>query len=60
MKTVKVNVHCTGCDFKTEYYLDTNEYGFFQPLSGHCPNDFLVLNQEIMGHIKSIDDPEES
>lgn len=58
MKTVKVNVHCTVCGFKTEYDLDTNEYGFFVAPEGHCPNDFLILNQEIKGHIKSIADKE--
>jgi hypothetical protein len=56
MKTVKVISHCTSCGFKKEWFLDTNEYGFFQISEAYCPNDFLLLTQELMGHIKRIDD----
>jgi hypothetical protein len=56
MKTVKVKVHCVGCDFRTEFDLNTNEYGMFVVPQAYCPNDFFVLDQDIMGHIKSITD----
>jgi hypothetical protein len=47
MKTVKVHAHCTVCDFAVEYDLDTNEHGFFVMPQGFCPNDLLILDQEI-------------
>lgn len=56
MKTVRVISHCLSCDFKVEWHLDTNEHGFFQVPEAYCPNDFFLLSQEIIGHIKSIDD----
>lgn len=47
MKTVRVHVHCTVCNFTAEYDLDTNEHGFFECPEAHCPNDLLILEQEI-------------
>lgn len=47
MKTVKIHAHCTVCDFTAEYDVDTNEHGFFVISEAYCPNDFLILNQEI-------------
>ena len=47
MKTVKVHAHCTVCGFSVEYDLDTNERGFFVMPQGFCPNDLLILEQEI-------------
>lgn len=47
MKTVKVYVHCTVCGFSVEYDLDTNEYEFFVMPDAYCPNDLLMLDQEI-------------
>lgn len=57
---VRVKAHCTVCDFKTEYDLDINEYGFFEVPPGYCPNDFTVLDQIIGGHMKSITDEVEN
>ena len=47
MKTVKVHVRCTLCDFRTEYDLGTNEHGFFVMPEAYCPNDLLILDQDI-------------
>ena len=47
MKTVKVHAHCTVCGFSVDYDIDTNEYGFFVMPQGFCPNDLLILDQEI-------------
>lgn len=47
METVKVHAHCTVCSFSVEYDLDTNEHGFFVMPEAHCPNDLLILEQEI-------------
>lgn len=59
MKTVKIHSHCS-CGFEVEWELDTNEHGFFQVPDGYCPNDFLLLRQDIKGHIKSITDEVEN
>jgi len=56
MKTIRIKSYCTVCDFEVEYYLDTNEHGFFDVPVGQCPNDLFVLNQDILGHIQSITD----
>lgn len=47
MRTVKIHVHCTVCGFSTEYDVDTNEHGFFTVPEAYCPNDMLILNQEM-------------
>jgi hypothetical protein len=47
MKTVRIHAHCTVCGFTADYYIDTNEYGFFVMPQGFCPNDLLILDQEI-------------
>ena len=47
MKTVRVHTHCTVCDFTVEYDLNTNEHGFFVMPEAYCPNDLLILEQEI-------------
>ena len=47
MKTVKVHAHCTVCGFSVEYDIDANEHGFFSMPEAHCPNDLLILEQEI-------------
>lgn len=59
MKTVKIRSKCSVCGFEIKWDLDVNEYGFFQIPDAYCPNDFILLIQEIDGHIKSIDDPED-
>ena len=47
LKTVKIHIHCSVCGFSTEYDLDTNEHGFFVMPDAYCPNDLLLLEQEI-------------
>ena len=47
MKTVKVHAHCSVCGFTVDYDIDTNEYGFFVMPEAYCPNDLLMLEQEI-------------
>lgn len=56
MKIVKIKTYCGVCGFNIEWNLNVNEHGFFQLPDAYCPNDFLLMNQEIMGHIKSITD----
>jgi len=47
LKTVKIHIHCSVCGFSTEYMLDVNEHGFFVMPDAYCPNDLLLLEQEI-------------
>ena len=47
MKTVKIHAHCTVCDFSVEYDLGVNKYGFFSISEAFCPNDLMILDQEI-------------
>ncbi len=47
MKTAKIYIHCTVCGFTADYDIDTNEHGFFVMPQGFCPNDLLILEQEI-------------
>lgn len=47
MKSVKIYAHCTLCSFTVDYDIDTNEHGFFVMPEAHCPNDLLILDQEI-------------
>jgi len=47
MKTVKVHAHCTVCGFTVDYDLDVNEHGFFVLPEAYCPNNLLILDQEI-------------
>jgi len=60
MKTVKIITHCGVCGFRVEWDLKTNKYGFFQIPDAYCPTDFLLLNQDVKGHIKSIIDEEKN
>ncbi len=56
MKSVKIISHCSICGFRVEWELNTNEHGFFQIPDGYCPVHFILLEQDIKGHIKSIID----
>jgi len=50
MKSGKVVVHCEVCkNFRKEYYLDTNEYGFFAVTDAYCPVCFCMLVQDLHG-----------
>ena len=59
MKTVKIISHC-NCGFRVEWELDINEHGFFQAPDGYCPNCFLLLTQDIKGHMRSVTDEVEN
>lgn len=43
MISVKVRSHCTICGFKVEWFVYTNENGFFVVPDAFCPNDFGQL-----------------
>jgi len=47
MKTVKIHIHCTVCGFTADYDINMNEHGFFVMPEAYCPNDLLILEQEI-------------
>jgi hypothetical protein len=56
MKTVQVHSHCGVCGWGVTWELDVFEHGFFQVPDGFCPNDFCLLIQDILGHIRDITD----
>jgi hypothetical protein len=52
MKTVRIHAHCTVCGFTADYDIDTNEHGFFVMPEAYCPNDLLILEQEIQRYVE--------
>lgn len=47
MKIVEIHVHCTVCGFSTKYDINTNEHGFFSIPEAYCPNDLMILTNEV-------------
>ncbi len=47
-KKMKVKVTCMVC-FKTfDYPIGLNEHGFYEIHEARCPNDYFVMEQELM------------
>lgn len=49
MISVKVKSKCGLCGFEVVWLCYTNEHGFFQIPDAFCPNDFMLLEQEVDG-----------
>jgi hypothetical protein len=45
MKMIRVITACLQCDFQTEFWQTTNEFGYFECPQALCPNDMSVLEQ---------------